>query len=50
VADKGRTVQAGETVMTESNQSINRRNNRDEWSLVVIAIVLPLLSLLSVTL
>jgi hypothetical protein len=43
-------VQAGETAMRKSNQRINRHNSRDEWTLTLIAIAVPIASLLSITL
>jgi hypothetical protein len=35
--------------MTNSSKRINIRNNRDEWILAVIAIVVPLVALLSIS-
>lgn len=35
--------------MKNSSNRINRNNSRDEWTLAIIAIVLPLVSLLSIT-
>lgn len=35
--------------MTNSSKRTNRVNNRDEWALVAIAIVIPLVSLLSIS-
>jgi len=35
--------------MTNSRKRINIRNYRDEWILAVIAIVVPLVSLLSIS-
>jgi len=35
--------------MTNSNRRINIHNSRDEWTLVIIAITLPLVSLLSIS-
>ena len=35
--------------MTNSSKHINIRNSRDEWILAVIAIVVPLVSLLSIS-
>jgi hypothetical protein len=35
--------------MTNSRKRNNIRNNRDEWTLVTIAIVLPIFSLLSIS-
>jgi hypothetical protein len=49
MAGNGRTVQAGEATMTNSSKRISIHNYRDEWSLAVIAIVLPLVSLLSIS-
>jgi|GEM_PF-1838941 len=36
--------------MTDSSRHIDIHNSRDEWTLVFIAIVLPLVSLLSISL
>ncbi len=36
--------------MTNSNKRINRHNTRDEWALAIVAVVLPLVSLLSTSL
>lgn len=35
--------------MTNSSKRTNRVNNRDEWVLAAIAIVIPLASLLSIS-
>lgn len=35
--------------MTNSSKVINIHNSRDEWTLAVFAIVLPLVSLLSIS-
>ena len=52
IADSSRkrlTNQAGETAMTNSSKRTNRVNSRDEWALAIFAIVVPIVSLLSIS-